>query len=199
MRHLSLFSFLIINILLATHCTSETESKQTSTQAVVTPSLKSKPLLKDYITKIPLIKTPVTFNSNTFENMTPRDEKLAQLFSSPDNNTLVGRLFSTDEFDALLFSVPADGTLPMVITYDKAGNKIDSLGLIEMGGSDVGFDCIEHVTVNPDRTMLLIDSTTRWQVTADNAAPIEGSDTLIVTQKVFELLDNGRFKKSIKK
>lgn len=130
--------------------------------------------------------------------MTPRDEKLAQLFSSPECN-LVGRLFSTDQFDALLFSIPTDITLPMIITYNKAGNKIDSLRLIEMGGGDVDFSCIEHVTVNPDRTMLLIDSTTNWQVTADNADRIEGSDTLIVTQKVFELLDNGRFKTSVKK
>jgi hypothetical protein len=105
------------------------------------------------------------------------------------------KIVLTDQFDALLFSIPADGTYPLVITYDKAGNKIDSLGLIEMGGSDVDFGCVEYATVNPDRTIVLLDSTINWKVTPNGGNRIEGSDSLVVTQKVFTLLENGRFQK----
>lgn len=73
------------------------------------------------------------------------------------------------------------------------------MGLIEMGGSDVTFDCVEYVTVNSDRTFTLTDSTVYWKVTPDGGSRVEGSDSLVVTQKVFELLDNGMFKTSDKK
>ncbi len=190
-------SCLIFFILLFTHCTERTIQQETdlpTDSTVIATTKQPQPELKDYIPQMAMIQTPVTFNSDNFDNMSPRDEKLSRLFAFPNGQTLVGKLFSTDQFDALLFSIPADGTYPLAITYDKVGNKIDSLGLIKRGGSDVDFDCVEHVTVNPDRTIVLIDSMIHWKVTPDGGNRVEGSDSLVVTRKAFELLDNGKFK-----
>lgn len=76
--------------------------------------------------------------------------------------------------------------------------NIDSLALIERGESDVDFICIEHVTVNPDHTIVLTDSMKHWKLTPDGGSPIEGSYKLVVTRKVFNLLENGRFQKTEK-
>ena len=44
------------------------------------------------------------------------------------------------------------GLIPFLTTYDFKGNKIDSTGFYVKSGQDLGYQAIEYLTINADRT-----------------------------------------------
>lgn len=74
MKFLSTVS-LIFSVFLFARCYGNSETQDSTQQADTTPvqaNQQSQSLLKEYIPKMELIKVPVTFNSNNFDNMSPK-------------------------------------------------------------------------------------------------------------------------------
>ena len=88
------------------------------------------------------------------------------------------------------------GLVPFLTTYDLKGNKIDSTGFYKKSGQDIGYEAIEHLTFNPDRTITVIDSVKSWDFNNDKTDIVEGSMRMRTGIVKYLVLENGKIKKS---
>ncbi len=91
------------------------------------------------------------------------------------------------------------GLVPFLTTYDLKGNKIDSTGFYDKSGQDMGYEAIEHVTFNTDRTITVLDTVKRWDFNQDETDIIKGSLKMTAGKVEYRVLDNGRIEKKYKK
>jgi hypothetical protein len=84
------------------------------------------------------------------------------------------------------------GLVPFLTTYDLEGNKIDSTGFYRKSGQDMGYEAIEHVTFNADRTITVLDTVKRWDMNKDETDIIEESIQILTGKAEYRVLNNGR-------
>ncbi len=90
-----------------------------------------------------------------------------------------GKLFEDSKTVSIIYSVIGDYNVPILMTYDKTGNKIDSLNLFENNsGFDFAKETYEYVTIFPNKRIQVIDSTKTW--TMDDT----GEDRILGTEKL---------------
>ncbi|CAM1340266.1 hypothetical protein [Tenacibaculum aestuarii] len=87
------------------------------------------------------------------------------------------------------------GLVPFLTTYDLKGNKIDSTGFYVKSGQDMGYEAIEHLTFNADRTITVNDTVKRWDFNENETDIIEGSMKMTTGKVEYRVLDNGRIEK----
>jgi len=87
------------------------------------------------------------------------------------------------------------GLVPFLTTYDLKGNKIDSTGFYKMSGQDMGYEAIEHLTFNADRTITVLDTVKRWDFNEEETYIIEGSMKMTTGKVEYRVLDDGRIEK----
>ena len=87
------------------------------------------------------------------------------------------------------------GLVPFLTTYDLEGNKIDSTGLHDKSGIDMGYDAIEHLSFYKDRRISVVDTVRRWEKNQDGSDLIEGSMKMTSGKTVYRILENGQIEK----
>lgn len=87
------------------------------------------------------------------------------------------------------------GLVPFLTTYDLKGNKIDSTSFYHKSGQDMGYEAIEHVTFNADRTITVLDTVKRWDFNDAETDIVEGSMKMATGKVEYRILDNGRIEK----
>jgi len=88
------------------------------------------------------------------------------------------------------------GLVPFLTTYDLKGNKIDSTSFYEKSGQDLGYEAIEHLTLNQNRTITLTDTVKRWDINKDQTDIIDGSLKMTTGKVEFRIQENGQIVKS---
>ncbi len=133
-----------------------------------------------------------------FEKMTAADPNSADsIFIKSDYLSSVkyyGMLKDTSKFFSLICFYPADSYYPMLITFDKNGNRIDETSLIVNGcGGDCGLEyCSETGIINEDLSIRCVD-TVRWKFSCDSLGePIPDSDIVWVDTKNGKITKNGK-------
>jgi len=149
-----------------------------------------------FIKQLPLLETPIKFES--------RKEYPYEIFSL-DNNSffrklheelgfgVMGKIFETNKFIAVLGNVPSDTGTPIILTFDKNGKKIDSHFVFTTVGSDMGFYTWNKEVILPDMTMHFTDSTITRKINAEGTNEILGTDSLTIIRKVFKISEEGKF------
>ncbi len=89
-------------------------------------------------------------------------------------------------------SVGDVGLVPFLITYDLKGNKIDSTGFYKKSGRDLGYEAIEHVTFNANKTIVVLDTIKRWSIDEDKSDIVEGSMKMTTGKVEYRILKNGK-------
>ena len=110
------------------------------------------------------------------------------------NKETIGKLIQTKDFTIIVERRIGDYLTPTFITYDKNGNQIESFVPYKKTGNDMGYNSIEHVTVDKTMTVTVIDSTTLWKLNSEKTNIIRGSDSLTVGKTIYHLNNNGLFK-----
>jgi len=87
------------------------------------------------------------------------------------------------------------GPVPFLTTYDLKGNKIDSTGFYDKSGQDMGYEAIEHLTFNANRSITVIDTIKRWDFNEAETDIIEGSMKMTTGKVEYRVLGNGRIEK----
>ncbi|GAA4314482.1 hypothetical protein [Nibribacter koreensis] len=87
------------------------------------------------------------------------------------------------------------GLVPFLTTYDRKGNKIDSTGFYDKSGQDMGYEAIEHLTFNPDKTIYVLDTVKRWDINEEEMDVVEGSMKMTTGKVVYQVLADGKIKK----
>jgi hypothetical protein len=147
------------------------------------------------LNQLPVLKTPLTFNSNgqtTRVNLVVVNNDLTNRISEflPDFHAL-GKIYQTDEFIAVISIVHADIATPVLTTYDKDGKEIDSFFFYPTAGGDMGYYSKNIITLNDNRVIVLTDSTLTRKINEEGSNEIPGTDSLSVTTKQFRLNDRG--------
>lgn len=158
--------------------------------------LEHKSELIKLIDQLPTIKTPVTFNSDKSPvELKVNQEIIDSLQSKIPGYGILGKLFETDDFVAIVGIVPNDTGSPQVLIFDKAGNVIESYLAYETAGGDMGFTSQNVVTIYPNREIVFIDSTWTMKINEDGTDVIQGTDSLTVAIIKYRITDKGKIEK----
>jgi hypothetical protein len=116
---------------------------------------------QSYISRIQTLSTPLTFQTTKMPNAQQEiiDEKLFAKYKYVYADKLYGIIYKTENSVAILYLVNGDVVTPVMVTYDKKGNKVDSLNLFEnASGFDEDHQTFVSTTLYPDMTIKEIDS-----------------------------------------
>lgn len=142
---------------------------------------------QSYTSKIQTISTPVTFQTMNppSKTLSITDEKLFAKYKHIYADHIYGKIYESEMFLAILYLVNGDVTTPVIVTYDKIGNKIDSLNLFaNASGLGENRETFVSTTLGADMTITEIDSTLirhEIEITAGYDWPRRQIDTLHYT------------------
>lgn len=142
------------------------------------------------------ITQSITFNSDNDINLVlPEvgDSTVVKMIQQqlPHLN-LIGQLFETERIYVMLGFIANDTGSPLIVTTDKTGKKLDSYLAYETAGGDMGYYSTNIVTINPDKTILFLDSTLTRQINETGTDEIPGTDSVFVKEKKYRITENGK-------
>lgn len=106
----------------------------------------------------------------------------------------MGKLFETDSFISLVeFSIGDEGLVPFITNFNKNGEKLDSLGPFKKSGSDIGYDAVEYLSINNDRSIMVIDTVKKWKLNEDKSDIIAESLTVTIDTTIYWISNDGKF------
>ncbi len=151
---------------------------------------------KNYLSQIKPIPTPIKFwtigyTDKKIENKV--DERLFEKYKSVYANEIFGKLYENKQTAGIIYTVYGDVLAPVLITYDKQGNRIDSLGLFDnASGYNLEKETFVSVTLHPDLTIQEVDSTFTYTLNDKGDDRIPGSDKLTVDSIIYSINENGK-------
>ena len=155
--------------------------------------------LEDLRTKLTVIDLPLVLSSSRDTNarlvQTFDNEILKRLYEKGGHFSAVGVIFESDDFISILGYHPSDISTPVLVTLDREGNEIETINLFGSVGQDIGYYESNHVTINSDRTITVIDSLLTRKVNEDRSDEIPGTDSLTVTVNKFRINEKGKSEK----
>ncbi len=105
------------------------------------------------------------------------------------------KLTENENYKAFIFVSTDETGSPVIITFDRKGNKIDGLGLLgDWGGNDPSIGTTEIAIINKDLTIHLIDSTWTYDLTPDGDR-IESSEKLTTKNELYRILNSGKIER----
>jgi hypothetical protein len=146
--------------------------------------------------QLPTLKTPLTFNSDgqIAGGKDVSDELTSKISTIVPGLNVLGKIYQTKDFIAVIGVAPADIATPVLTTYDKGGKEIDSFFMYPTAGGDVGYYSTNIITLNDNRELFLTDSTLTRKINKEGDDKIPGTDSLSVTMKKFRVTDKGEIK-----
>ncbi len=106
-----------------------------------------------------------------------------------------GRVFEMDTvYTVIYLYTPVSDPVPMIMTMDKNGNKIDEFVVFKTTGPDYGFFSTEDITILPDKSIVFVDSTETWDMD-EIVNEIKDSRKLTVTTEKYKIKDNGKIER----
>ena len=190
---------LIISTILFTtlfSCNSPTKKEQPTEKVKATEQTNSD--FENYISTLDQITLPLEANPlgqlpETSKNF---DKNAFEKYKHTWTSQPLGIYYQDDNTIGIIDCSIGDwGLVPFLTTYDLKGNKIDSTGFYNKSGQDMGYEAIEHVTFNADRTITVLDTVKRWDFNEDETDIIEGSMKMTTGKVEYRVLDNGRIEK----
>ena len=147
----------------------------------------------DYLSQVEKIETPITFNSENYPGTTKYQtykKELFDKFKKKGSIELQGLMYNEKHFVGLIFNIIADNNIPFLVTYDKEGNKIDSLTLFPNAIYSLNKETVDEVTFYSDKRIQIISKTKTWDLNDTGDEIVEGTeknitDTILVTVDKF--------------
>lgn len=143
--------------------------------------------LMDLIDDLPMMVPPITFNSDRPISSDHQVEQqvLDKLQKLIPGYGLIGKLFDTENFVAIIGVVPNDTGSSMILIFDRNGMQLDSYLLYETAGGDMGYESKNTVTIKPNKEIEFIDSTWTMKINKEGTNVIDGTDSLSVSRKLY--------------
>jgi len=190
----------ILTLLLFTLTSCSTETKSVSDKTITNNEQQddSENNFENYLKTLDQIPLPLSHNPlGQLPKLSKNYDKQAfEKYKHVWTSQPLGILFSDNKIVTLIDCSIGDwGLVPFLTTYDRQGNKIDSLGPYIKSGEDMGYRAIEYLTINKDRTILVSDSVTTYSLTPDNSDIDETSKKLTVGLTKYTIENDGRIKK----
>ena len=149
---------------------------------------------KQYIESLDQIPLPLNHNPmGTLPELSKDYDKVAfEKFKHVWTSKPLGVLFQNDSYVVTIdLGIGDIGLVPFFISYDMNGNKIDSLGPYDKSGWDLGYEAVEYLTINNDRTIMVTDTVKKWKLNEAETDIIEDSLTLTIDTVFYRFSDIG--------
>ena len=167
---------------------------------------------KKYYEKFEILKTPIEFNNGklieTPENdqnnlnvvfLNQIDSNLVRKYHPFEAGVINGRIFSTEKFVSIIYSVTSEELFPYLFTYTNTGEKIDSLLLNISEGLEFFSDEYCHTRIENDMTITIKDTATFYKVDPEiefiNQQPLDSIDSKIVLIQEYKITKQGKITK----
>lgn len=150
-----------------------------------------------YIHSLEKVQLPFSYSSR--EELNP-DEQLPydpagfEQYKQAWAERPLGLLKTTQDFIVTVDLVIGDhGYAPHLMCYNRSGTKVDSINAFAHAGVDIGYVGHEHITIDEDLTITVLDSV--WQMTLkpDRSDAIAGSETLTAGTTIYQWNREGKF------
>jgi hypothetical protein len=145
--------------------------------------------------KLPLIVTPIVFNSNGETRINAVDlpnNKIIKELKNKNSFSTFGKIFETEDFITIIGFIPNDSGTPLLITIDKDGNELDSFVIYQTVGFDMGYYRSNFVTINADKSITLIDSLITRKINENRSGEIPDTDSLTVNKINYRITNKGK-------
>jgi hypothetical protein len=193
MRQL-IISTILLSVLWS--CDSPTKKEKSTESSIATEQTNSD--FENYISTLDKIALPIEANPlgqlpETSKNF---DKNAFEKYKHTWTSQPLGIYYQDDKTIGIIDCSIGDwGLVPFLTTYDLKGNKIDSTGFYDKSGQDMGYEAIEHVTFNADKSITVLDTVKRWDFNEDETDIIEGSMKMTTGKVEYRVLDNGQIEK----
>jgi hypothetical protein len=150
---------------------------------------------EDYLRQVDKIETPVTFNSEKYPGTTKYQTYKKELFNKFKKHgsiELQGLMYGEKEFVGLIFNMIGDINLPFLVTYDKKGNKVDSLTLFPNAIYSLNKETVDEATFYSDKRIQIISKTKTWDLNETNDEIITGTEKLAIDTILVTVDKDGR-------
>ncbi len=109
-----------------------------------------------------------------------------------------------DNFNIVIINITDEALKsPIIVSYDKLGNKVDSLNLREDAYQDINSEISPCLKINDKKKIVLIDTLKNWKIkSAKNGVSFEimpGSMITKIDSTVYSISKNGKFIKEKQK
>ena len=148
-----------------------------------------------YLEQIDKIETPVTFHSTKYSGTTKYQNYKTELFKKygkSGSHELQGLIYKNERFVGLLFNIIGDINRPFLITYDRQGNKIDSLNIFPNANSSLNTETVDHATIYSDNKIEIISESKTWELNNTSDDIVKGTDKLKVDTLQFSIDNKGK-------
>ena len=149
-----------------------------------------------YTSQINTLPTPITFRTIEFsDNKAPDniDEVLFDKYKYTDANNVYGKIYESKKFVAIIYTVNGDVLVPVLVTYDKNGNKKDSLNLFDnASGLNLQSETYVTSTFYSNKTIQEIDSISTWALNDRGDDRLPGSEKIKVDSIKYTITDSGK-------
>lgn len=197
MKHtISILAFILC---LVTSCSTETTTSTETATAEHALQDNSASDFEKYLNTLNQIPLPFSHNSfEPFEPLSKHYDKVAfERYKHQGANQPLGILFSDSNTVTLLdFSIEQLGIGPFLTTYDKQGNKIDSLVPYQQTSSVFGHNTVSvtrsYLTINKNHTILVVDSITSFSLLPRNSDFGDMRDKVTTSLTKYSIDSNGR-------
>ena len=150
-----------------------------------------------YINKMPEFTLPYKFNNET-KYETIDNKRFSEYEIDKYNlnlNQVIGKITLGNKSYGVLYSFPADWSIPIMITYDKTGEKIDSLA-IDAGYSDEEESYYFNKTATINKNLIIeIESFETLYQLDENEKRVDSTARKKEVKNIFLIEENGKIKK----
>jgi hypothetical protein len=149
---------------------------------------------RKYLNSLDNLEVPVTFDTKNDLKVKSRnyDTTLFQLFKHAWSMGPHGKIFEGDSIVVIVDITAGDVLVPLIMTFNQQGQKLDSLNPYDKAGADMGYESYEFVTINDNKEIVVTDSTRTWDLNADKSDIVEGSEKLTVDTVIYKIDKRGK-------
>jgi hypothetical protein len=169
--------------------------KPKTTEQIESKVTEMKPFKSVYDT-LDQMEIPITLTWDKWDDLYNKHlEKYGPGIGENTTDHPFARLAEGENFKAFVFVSTDETGSPVIVTFDKNGNRIDGFGLLgDIASNDPSKWTKELSIINKDLTIQLIDSVWTYDVDT-NGGRIESSVKLATKEQLYRILDSGKFEK----
>ena len=150
---------------------------------------------KKFKSSIPQLSFPISFNTMNYPDKKFQiniDSLLFEKYKSQYANEIFGKLYENEKSVGIIYTVYGDVLTPILMTYNNAGVKIDSLNLFDKA-SGYNPEQETYVTINFSQANKFkeTDSTKTWNLDRHEER-IDSSEQLHIDNAKYTITDNGK-------
>lgn len=104
-----------------------------------------------------------------------------------------GKIFFGDSVVMTIEIGVGDILWPSLMTYDRAGLILDRLSPYKRTGIDIGYESSEYLAIDTKGDIMVIDSTTTWDINSTGDDIVDGTQKLTVDTVIYRIDKDGKF------